>query len=170
MGILITSDDFTGLYRVSENYNTEEDFEIVIDTFEKEYLQDLLGCELYDLFVADVDPITKQPVTQIYIDIYNAFCKEDSLCVQNRSFGMVDMLCAFIYWEWLRQNQLRKTSIGTVVADAENASHARPTSTMIYVRYNRGIRSFKAIQRFICDNSSDYPTFEGIQKQFISTI
>lgn len=163
---IITIDQLTGLFRVSQNRHNEEDLQIFLDTFEKQYLQDLLGCELYNLFVADLDASDPQvPQTQIYLDIYNAFCEDETSCGIVRSFGMVDMMLGFLYWEWLRYDSFKKTGSGTVISDSENSNHARSAAYDLYVKYNRSVGSYKSIQWKICNDSTDYPTFNGIKKQ-----
>lgn len=164
---IITIDQLTGLFRVSHNRHNEEDLQIFLDTYEKQYLQDLLGCTLYDLFVADLDASDPQvPVSAIYLDIYNSFCEDESaFCGIVRSHGMVDMLLGFLYWEWLRYDSFKKTSAGTVISDSENSNHARTAQYDLYVKYNRSVGTYKAIQWYICNNSTVYPDYNGIKKE-----
>lgn len=162
---LITLDNFTGLYSVAKNRHNEDDLETFIDTYEQERLQELLGCELFTLFEADLDASVPQvPQNSPFTEIYEPFCIDDD-CGIVRSYGMVDMVTAFIYFEWVKRMSYLNTSGGTVVADSENSNHANQTSASIYMLYNRAIKSYQAIQHFICENESDYPTFKGISKE-----
>lgn len=163
---IITIDQLTGLFRVSQNRHNEGDLQIFLDTYEKQYLQDLLGCDLYVLFVDDLDASDPQvPQTAPYLDIYNAFCEDESShCGIIRSHGMVDMMLGFLYWEWLRYDSFKKTASGTVISDTENSNHARTAQYDLYVKYNRSVGSYQAIQYKISLDSVTYPDFNGIIK------
>ena len=169
----ITSDDFNnfkGVYEVSINKHTEERFLDYINTYEKKYLQDLLGCKLYDLFEGDLDSNDPQkPQDSIYQVIYNPFCIDDTVCYKKRrSEGMVIMLTAFIYFEWIRDQRFKPTGTGIVVSDSENSNMATFDEAGLYRKYNIAIETYKAIQWYICENLTDYPTYEGVKKEITS--
>lgn len=167
---LILAEDFleNPLYDIALTFQAETELPKLIEVIEKDILEELLGCDLYDLFIADLNGDVPQiPQAAIYLNIFNSICiDEDSI----RSYGIKDLLMAFVYFEWHRYNQNKSVSSGIVRADSENTSLANLTSTNIYEKYNRGIKSYQAIQRYICDNSTDYPEYEGMKKQFASWI
>lgn len=160
----ISYTDFSNaLIYIPTNKLTEAALQVYIDEWEEEYLQDLLGCELYDLFVADL--VGGVPQTQIYLEIYTSFCYDELECgYRNKSEGMVKMLQKFIYWKYSRDIKVKATNTGNVVNDNEVSREADFGASRIYELYNQGIKSYCAIQRFICDNSSDYPTYNGSKK------
>ncbi len=161
----ITPSNFSnGLICIATNVHTESDLQTYIDEFEGVYLKDLLGCELYDLFVADL--VGGIPQAQIYKDIFEPFCKDEEAChVQVVSEGMVRMCEKFIFWEYVRDQKVKNTSSGNVVNDNEASREASFPESRLYQIYNQGIESYKSIQWLICDNSSDYPTYNGVNKR-----
>jgi hypothetical protein len=164
MSILnITPEDFESApICIATNKHTEDGLQEYIDKFEVDYLQDLLGCELYDLFVADL--LNGVPQTQIYIDIYEPFCKDDN-CGRWRSEGIVKMVEKFIFWKYTRDQKVKNTNTGNIVNSNEVSREAEFSESRIYTVYNEGICSYDAIQWYICDNLTDYPTFKGIIKK-----
>ena len=165
MSILnITPANFkTGMLCINTTIHTEADLQIYIDQFEKDYLIDLLGCELYDLFAADL--VSGVPQSAIYLSIYNSFCEDESSCgIKWVSEGMVKMLEKFIFWEYTRDQKVKNTFSGNVVNENEASRETSFPESRIFQIYNQAIVSYKAIQWFICDNSSDYPTYNGCKK------
>ena len=70
MGILVSSTDFTGYYKLPINTRNTSELDEVIALKERLNLNKVLGVDLAQLFI---DDLTNQvPVTQIYLDIYNA--------------------------------------------------------------------------------------------------
>lgn len=172
MAILQTS-DFTDnpTYNIALTKRAQKQLPALIDQIEKDNLQELLGCELYDLFIADLTPNTPQtPQTQIYTDIFDAFCKDDSIYCGQRSFGMRDMLMGFVYFAWHTYAFTQDTAGGMVSIDNENSQLATPDSAGLYIKQNRAVQSYQSIQYYICTNQSVYPTFEGIRKQYSSFV
>ncbi len=161
----ITPSDFEGgVYNIATNVHTESDLQSYIDLYEEKYLKDLLGCALFDLFKADVvNGGTGIPIAQIYLDIYNAFCEEND-CYRYESEGMLVMLKDFIYFEYTRDQPIKNTNSGNRVNDNEASREAEFSETKIYRLYNQGINSYRAIQWYICDNLTVYPTMKGIIK------
>lgn len=170
---ILQPSDFTEspMYNIALTSTAEAELGALIDDVEMTCLQDLLGCDLYALFITDLTNDTPQvPQTQLYKDIFEAFCKDNTNCGIQRSHGIKDMLMAFVYFAWHNYTYTQDTASGMVGIDSENSSKASPDSVGLYNKYNRGIKSYKAIQWFIFDNSTIYPTFNGIRKDFTSFI
>jgi hypothetical protein len=172
MAILQPS-DFTDnpIYNIALTLQAETELDAMIEDVEKNTLQELLGCELYTLFIADLTVGTPQvPQTQIYIDIFDAFCFDHVLCGPQTSKGMKDLLMAYTYFEWHRYNLNKSTSTGMVRGDSENSNSVLAESFGTYDKYNRAVDSYRSIQQYIYDNSTLYPTFEGRRKLYNSAI
>ena len=166
MSILnITPSNFeNGLICIATNVHTENDLQTYIDEFEVVFLKAMLGCELYELFLADL--VSGVPQAQIYLDIYNEFCIDEDAChVQLVSEGMVKMCEKFIFWEYIRDQKVKDTTSGNVVNSNEASREATFPETRLYQIYNQAIKSYQSIQVYICDNSSDYPVYNGIKKK-----
>lgn len=136
-----------------------------IDKYEKRYLIELLGSDLYNLFASDV--VAGVPVSPIYLQIYNAFEYDDTLCCIVISEGMIEMLKGFIYFEYSKDLTNQMTTNGNVGPSGQNSERISTINQQIYTRYNDAMKTFKAIQRYICDNQSDYLEYNGAKKRFV---
>ena len=175
MASFILKSDFTGRWNVSLNKFGEEDLEMYIQSFEKEILTDLLGCELYPLFVADCVADADDrliPQSPEYVAIYDEICDDAlSTCCCGKdthmeSYGMVDMLKSMVRFYWLRDQKYKQTVSGTSVMDSENSVVIKSLHYGLTKQYNRGIESYKSIQCYIENNSTTYPTYKGRCKSF----
>lgn len=160
-GITIRSTDFTGRYTIAQNSFT--DIDKFIDLYEEQYLQDLLGVTLYNLFKADVS--TYVPQTPIYLAIFNKFAEDKDRQI-NRSAGMKNMLLGFIYWHFQRQDMVKQTTTGPVQGSPEVSTAIPIEYTQLYSIYNESIDIYRAIQCYIKERESDYPDYNGQCKQF----
>jgi len=171
---IVLKDDFVGRWNVSMNKLGETDFEDYIQSYSNEILLDLLGKELFDLFIADLTTDIsghQVPQTPIYIDIFNPIdIVTNNLCCTNKaqSFGIVDMLKCMIRFYWLRDMKYKQTISGTSVMDSENSVVIKSIHYGLTKQFNRGIESYQIIQCYIEKNSLSYPTFEGRIKQLTS--
>ena len=84
--ILALTDFESGEYTIPQDCYS--DIQPYLDKYEKKYLIELLGCDLYALFIADL--VAGVPQTQIYIDIFNEICEDNCGTIQ-RSEGMKTM-------------------------------------------------------------------------------
>ena len=75
------------------------------------------------------------------------------------------MVKYFIYWEYVKQQRVNNTNTVDVINENEVSRVARPPDTKLYSTYNKAIKTYCAIQWFICDNLTLYPEFEGVIKQ-----
>ena len=170
---ILQPSDFTDnpIYNIALTIQADSELETLIDDVEKNTLQELLGCDLYNLFIADLTASTPQvPQTTIYTNIFNSFCFDHVLCGPQKSQGMKDLLMAFVYFEWHRYNLNKSVSTGIVRGDSENSNMVLAESFGTYDKYNRAVSSYRSIQQYIYDNSTVYPTFEGRRKLFNSAI
>jgi len=163
MSFLLPSDYQNGTICIAVNSLIEPELQSYIDTFEKIYLQDLLGCNLYDLFIDDLD--SNVPQTPRFSTIFNELCFETYCGIELKSLGIKEMLKRFIYWEWERKNRVKNTITGNRVNENEVSREASFASSDIYQVYNEGIDTYKAIQSYICKNESDYSDFKGKMKE-----
>lgn len=136
--------------------------EAVIDRLEEEVLQDLLGKELYDLFIADLDgspTIPQAPLTARFLDIYNPIFETDPIFI--RSEGFIKMLQMFIWFEYTKGLGKQNTPVGYVQNEFENGVNLSANAASVELEYNRGVKSFRAVLDFIVQNSTTYPEYNG---------
>lgn len=165
MSIILQIEDFeTGWFTTPLQTKQETALQEVIDDVECEYLVKLLGVELYELFMADLDP-QGVPQTQKYIDIYDKFQIQVDDCGANtiyQSLGMKKMLKAIVYYLYQRDQYTRATDNGPKKTRSENSEAARKVEHDIFSRWNRAVRWWYAIQyRMKTENPDDYTEYEG---------
>tara|TARA_R100000541_G_scaffold17473_5_gene27245 strand:- start:275 stop:796 length:522 start_codon:yes stop_codon:yes gene_type:complete len=161
----ITYADFgKGKWELATGIYEQQKINGYIDLYTNRLLAELLGVDLYNLFVADLDPQTFVPQDQKYLAIYNAFMHQGNNCNVIISDGMVDMIKGFIYFEYLKDQINQVWVSGNVAPIGENSKNISTLSQQIYTRYNQGVFTYHAIQQYICNNSSKYPTFNGQSK------
>lgn len=164
MGLLINEDDFASL--IATDVYTEADLTLAIDEYENPLLYELLGIELYNLFVADL--VNGVPQTAKYLTIYNAFVKEiDDKMVTSQ--GMKEMLVQWVFFYFVR-TQPQSNSIGGNVENQDTINKPSEMSyTTLVLKYNKCITNFKSIQTYIKSvKDTDYSTYKGICKEYMS--
>lgn len=146
------------------------DLQAVIDRSEEEILQDLLGKEMHDLFIADLDtvPFPQVPQAPRFTAIFDKFHQDDPFYL--RSEGMIRMLQAMIYFEWVKQTGMQQSPVGVIQNEFENGINLSAVAAGLEMTHNRGIRTFLSILDFIILDQTTYPEYSGRSKvrQFIS--
>ena len=161
----ITYKDFgKGKWELASGMYEQQKINGYIDLYTNKLLAQLLGVEMYNLFVANLDPITFQPIDAKYLAIYNPFMHEQNNCNIIISDGMIDMIKGFIYFEYLKDQINQVWVSGNVAPIGENSKDISTLSQQIYTRYNQGVFTYHAIQQYICDNSNEYPKYYGHNK------
>lgn len=162
---IVSKSDFIGNYFISQKLY--DDLDLYIEKYEKQYLINLLGAELYKLFISDLDS-NFEPTTVIYQTIYNEILTDYNTCLIN-SEGIKKMLIKFIYFEYVRDNQQKNTTNGTVVNNAELGINVNPIYSVARA-YNEACDSVYAIQFYIKQNIANYPTYNGRKFDYVSVI
>jgi hypothetical protein len=156
----ITPADFTkGKYELHTGMYHDVKIQAYIDKYERIYLLKLLGSDLYQLFVGDL--IAGVPQTPIYFALFQEFDYDTTYCKLVISDGMIEMVKGFVYFNYLKDETNQVHVTGVVRQKGENSTEVSNITSMIYTRYNDSVRTFKAIQTYICDNLSNYPDFNG---------
>lgn len=138
-----------------------------IDKYEKRYLVELLGADLYAEFEADVILGGGVPTEPRFLTIYNPLQVDYSWTILY-SDGMHEMLKGFIYYEYIKDQINQMTPIGMVTPSGENSRDGNSLYQQMYTRYNDAVRMYKAIQEYITNNSADYSEFNGMRKMLIT--
>jgi len=73
------------------------------------------------------------------------------------------MIKGFIYYQYLKDLTNSVAVSGNVRPMGENSENVSTLNSMIYTRYNDSVRTYNAIQHYICDNSSNYLTYNGMK-------
>lgn len=167
MGILIDATDFlTNKSPIAQNNKTIDKLNAFIAAYEKTYLIQLLGVDLYALFAADL--VSQVPQSAIYLTIYNSFNKEINSCLYS-SLGMKEMLLLYIKALFVGTQPVANTPVGSVMNQAE-VSELIDESFNQAMLYNEARRTYGSIQVYIMDNTADYPTFNGVPQYPMSSL
>jgi len=168
---ILTIDDFKhGRCKIPVNPKQEFDLMETISFVENKYLVKLFGVELYDLFIEDLAlPVIGEPTDPRFTKIYNAFNYQKSGHCEKLvcSEGIKKMLCGFVYYLYTRDIVSRITTVGIKKTDSQNSSNLTAIKHDITGRFNDSVRTFKAIQYYICNNDEfEYPEFNGVNECF----
>ena len=162
---ILKTSDFVGFFDVSQNKFTKVDLEAYILKYEHQYLEEMLGCDLAALLIADLDIVTNIPITQRFLDIWNSFCDDTfrCTCLFYRSTGIKDMLKSFVYFHFVRDQFQKNTIAGNVVAKSEVSTQLDYNTQQgnTNERYNNGVKTFRAIQSKVSIENTTYPEFKG---------
>jgi len=172
MGLPITniSDFRVGRYALPQNQDSIKQLDAFIGEYENDLLDELLGCELASLFIADLD-VDNVPASPRFVAIMDKFCQDMGLCrVQLKSLGIKEMLKGFVYFYYGRSLTDVLTTVGAKRASSGNSENTQQAATLLRKNYNLSVNTYKAIQEYICINSVDYPEFNGINKVHLTLI
>jgi hypothetical protein len=118
----------------------------------------MLGKSLYDLIIANL--VNGVPTSAIYLTIFNPLYVDSYINGESESNGIKEMLLGFIYYHYTLDETQKQTSTGVTSPKGENSEGVNLNSVTIS-RFNENVQSYKTIQSYIQQNSSDYPTFNG---------
>ena len=173
MARFVTPEDFKNNdLSIGYNKHQEATLQNYINRVEPEVLKALLGSPLYTAFIADWDAAPAESFSEARFEtIYNALCYEEG-SKQYQSEGIKRMLMYFIYFEYIRDNNIQKRPVGLVENENENAEIASTSKAAIFTEYNSGIDTYKIIQLYINNNpeSYDYEDYNGQFKEYASWI
>ena len=138
-----------------------------IDRYEKRYLTDLFGVDLYNEFNADLILGGGVPTEQRFTTIFEPL-SVDYIWTILYSEGIKEMLMGFIYYEYMKDQISQTTPIGMVTPSGQNSRNSSSLYLQLYTRYNDAVRMYKALQVYMTNNSSDYDEFNGVRKMLIT--
>lgn len=145
------------------NTNDENVIEVLeqfIDKYEKSFLTDLLGYELYKEFTAG---LKVSPVDQKWKDLrdgaeytYNQrLYKWDGLI---RDETQTSPIANYIYYHWQRDAISQTTAIGEVASKSENSIRVSPSGKMIRA-WNEMVNELWKLVSFLDAKASTYPSW-----------
>ena len=159
---ILQASDFANKFEIHTNGVNLLKVTSYIERYEESYIIDMLGVELGELFLADLEEPTPDP---IYTFLYEPFNYQNDYEIL-KSRGLVDMLLGFIYFEYLRDMKVQQTINIPVKVKGQNSDRANTLNMGLFERYNDSIVTYQAIQKYICENTEDYPTFKGVEKVY----
>ena len=168
MGIIISSNDFSyGKYTINKSDSTRQDLKEYIENNEQMFIYQLLGIKLGDLFIADIDPSTKQPITQRFIDIYNPlYFKYKNQIRQSK--GILEVIKGLIFMEFTREQNFKNNINGNSQNIFESGEMVGAYRNGVTLKYNQAIDSYTSIQAYCYQENETYPEWDGEVKTFMS--
>jgi len=102
---IVNDECLVGHFRIAINKHEKTTLESFIERYEKKYLMDLFGPDIYKTFIDDLDGASPQkPQTAPFTTIFECF----QICTPcGKVFncdGLKDMLTGFIYFHWNAEN------------------------------------------------------------------
>lgn len=156
----LTYSDFgKGRFELHSGKYSQDEINAYIDTYERKYLVQLFGAELFGLFVADL--ANAMPQSPEYVKIFEPFEYDDFCGDLVISDGIIEMLKGFIYWNYLKDKMNQVTTAGVVKPQGENSTPGDAMNSLYANRYNNSCKTFDAIQKYIMQNCGSYDTFNG---------
>ena len=155
----IEVDNFVNRFELKTTELSEQKLIAYIERYSDDYLKEMLGLELFDLFmqgVEDEDPI--------YLALRNKFTYQNNCEIIN-SKGVEDMLLGIVYFYFARDLKVQQTTVAGKMTKNEN-SNPLQSNSWLFSRYNDSIATYKAIQQYCIYNRATYPTFKGINKKY----
>lgn len=185
MSIFVKIADFKGQHKLPKDKFSKTDLQDYINKYEVLFLQNLLGCELYEAFRIDFLIDGSKPTDARFTAIWEAFCKDNKVISCNNwdwsyygydsqncprqviSQGILKMLLGFIYFKYIADLPVKANIGGIYKNDQANGTEAIYSASKVYTNYNDSIDSYCAIQWCICTNPSgfDYTDYNGIPKE-----
>jgi hypothetical protein len=160
--MFITLADFIGKYEVHTGMYDSANIQSYIDKYEERYLRQLLGVDLCNEFMSDINPTTLEPKSPNFQTIFFPLYEDVTLYQTIESEGIISMLTGFIYFEYTKDLLMQQTTYGGVQQKAENSSVLNTLQTQIYDRYNESVKTFNAIRLWIYLNMST-PTGQAVE-------
>ena len=160
--MILQPSDFVGKWAITQKYNSN-DIQQLIDAYEEQIIYELLGVDLgNDLYTNLISlPTELQFIYDPFaVNITNIY--GDNTLVQ--SLGIRVMLKNMLTGIYYLTDFGTATSEGKVKFQPEGGSLISDNYNDNYKLYNQGVRTYKAIQKYIEENEQDYPDYLGIQK------
>jgi hypothetical protein len=172
MSILLTTSDFSGFYVVNLNTANTPILQTYIDRYEKEGILRLLGVELGLLFIADLANVSQDVRFTVLQDPFQLTLNQ----TDKISRGMVDFLCAYVLYHYVKDRQIRITDNGVALSVNEAQTIVSPKEANRYgeKKFNELLDTVEAIRWYCIEYapatypstpSRLYPEFNGEEIQ-----
>lgn len=161
--MIVQTSDFTGKWEISIGFGSDK-LQQYIDEYEPIILAQLLGADFADTITTQFNGNTLTPENQTLFDklYFNA-----KVCGNNKLFvseGIQTMLKDFIYAHYQVGDLGTPTSQGKIKMKTEGGELVDDDYTDRFNFYNSGVKTYRAIQKYIEENEEDYPDYKGVKK------
>ena len=150
--MFLSTTDFVGKFELHTGMYDQGKLQSYIDRYEKKYLVQLFGVNLYNDFVADLGGSI--PNSPNFVKVFYPFIEQLDMRTMVISEGILDMLKGFIYFEYAKDLFNQMTPFGNVAQNSENSTVVTSLNSMMYTRYNESVKTYRAIQAYMLFNST----------------
>ena len=157
---IVTTSDFIDKFKLTlTDFNTNE-LSSYIERYETITLIELMGKELFDLYVIGFG--LNEP---IYVKLHNSFIEQSDCGEVLNSRGLKDLILGTVYFYYSRDILTQRSENGSVAKKGENSSNVTQIQSNVQSRWDEAVDTYCAIQSYIIENHDVYPTFRGLERQ-----
>jgi len=169
---IIQEDDFIGDVEIPVGEWTEDKLNLYIDQVQEDILTSLLGWTLYDELDTALDlPPPSLPAKWTNLIDGDTYTSGE---ITFKFKGLTEMLKHFVFFYYMRDNEMENTQIGVVINSATNADRVTPvTSNLLRRHWNKGIKIYNDACSYITitnEPSEVYADFHFTQRDKISIV
>lgn len=157
--MLIDLTYFSGEILIAQRSQLEvqEDLSKLIAKYEKKVLTDLFGKDMYTAFIAGIEEPSPLPK---WTNLKNGVAGE---WMGLTNADKLSLIANYVYFFYMRKENLQTVGIGTVETKADNAHKSSPVEK--YVRaWNEMVDWICELHAYILANASEYPDYENINR------
>lgn len=161
--MIVATSDFVDKWTISIGFGSGK-LQEYIDEYEPLILAELLGADFADEVQTQFNDNTLTPENQSLFD--KLYFNADVYGV-NKIFvseGIKIMLKDLIYAHYQVGDLGTPTSQGKIKMKTEGGELVNDDYTDRFNFYNSGVKTYKAIQKYIEENEDDYPLYKGVKK------
>lgn len=170
--------DYKGLNLLIDEPSGSDYFKQFCEDIESEILKGsdyynhgLLGTEVYNDLIADLDE-NNEPQNAPYIDLVDGVTWTDDGGTERNFIGLRKMLVYFVYAEYLKRNHVFQSGIGTVILSPKNSTKADKSrlNREANLRWNKGVDLYNSNAfDYLLQYQSDFNNWEFTeQSKFIT--
>ena len=154
---ILQESDFIGDVEIPVGEWTEDKLNLYIDQVEEDILTSLLGWTLYQELESNltVVPFPAKWANLIDGDTYSTGE------ITYKFKGLTEMLKHFVFFYYMRDNEMENTQIGVVINNATNADRVTPvTSNLLRRHWNKGIDIYNDACAYITNKNEASEIYE----------
>jgi hypothetical protein len=163
----IEASDFKGKYKLAQDPSNQTITTNVIAEMRDTLIRKIYGAVMGDQVITYVDanftpsnPLLDTVINPFALDLETYCCDKEESMIE--SIGLKNVLLGFIYYQRACDMKLQMQSVGGEIRPkTENSTNDMLPEAKMIQRYNDSVKSIRSIQRFIRDNISDYPDYNG---------
>jgi hypothetical protein len=159
---ILSPSDFTGQFAITKTFDNPTKIQEYIDKVEIQILNELFGVDLYADYLIGIGEITPDP---IWTKLRDPFTFQSNCGKVHTSEGLRTLLLCITYATYYHEERSTPTSTGKTVLRHEGGDRATIEWDTVYSVYNRGIKTYQAIQEYISENMDDYSNYKGVNKK-----